>query len=245
MISQDEGGRWSNRAEDAITIVPYDPRWLELFADERCAIRECIDTDVPLAIEHFGSTAIPGVPAKPIIDIMLGADRRHWSTIVQALQGRGYVHWEGNPDVDREFLVKGMPPFGTRRTHHVHLCEVGGPLWERLPCDNENFGVGCPSASCATSSSCGGSCPCRDTGNWLTVPTTVDLSAWAGLCFLGGTGQAIPRVSGTGDCLAPAPPGQLLLRATVWGEPDRMLLLEPVSGQPRLLTCTGADGGCS
>jgi len=117
--------------------------------------------------------------------------------------------------------------------------------WERLPCDNENFGVGCPSASCATSSSCGGSCPCRDTGNWLTVPTTVDLSAWAGLCFLGGTGQAIPRVSGTGDCLAPPPAGQLLLRATVWGEPDRMLLLEPVSGQPRLLTCTGADGGCS
>jgi GrpB-like predicted nucleotidyltransferase (UPF0157 family) len=91
-----------------------------------------VDAAIPLVIEHFGSTAIPGVPAKPIIDILLGADRRHWSTIVQALKRLAYVHWEGNPNADREFFVKGMPPFGTCRTHHVHLCEVGGPLWERL-----------------------------------------------------------------------------------------------------------------
>ena len=132
MIARDENGRWSNQAEDVITIVPYDLRWIEQFADERRAIRLCVDADVPLVIEHFGSTAIPGVPAKPIIDIMLGADRRHWATIIRALEDLGYVHWEGNPDADREFCVKGMPPFGTRRTHHVHLCEVGGPLWERL-----------------------------------------------------------------------------------------------------------------
>jgi type II secretory pathway pseudopilin PulG len=116
--------------------------------------------------------------------------------------------------------------------------------WERLPCDNEAFGVGCPTASCATTNACGGSCPCRDTGTWVNVPATVDLSSWAGLCFLGGTGQAIPRVSGTGDCLSPAPPGQVLLRATVAHQPDRMLLLEAVSGQPRLMNCTAADGGC-
>ncbi len=34
--------------------------------------------------------------------------------------------------MDREFLVKGMPPFGTGRTHHVHICEAGSILWERL-----------------------------------------------------------------------------------------------------------------
>jgi GrpB-like predicted nucleotidyltransferase (UPF0157 family) len=132
VITQDENGRWSNHAEDIITVMPYDRRWVEQFAAERRAIRECVDAAIPLVIEHFGSTAIPGVPAKPIIDIMLGVDRRHWSTIVQALKRITYVHWEDNPDADREFLVKGMPPFGTRRTHHVHICEVGGPLWERL-----------------------------------------------------------------------------------------------------------------
>jgi GrpB-like predicted nucleotidyltransferase (UPF0157 family) len=129
---QEENGRWSNHAEDIINIAPYDHRWVEQFVAERRAIRECVDAAIPLVIEHFGSTAIPGLSAKPIIDIMLGADRWHWSTIVQALKRLAYVHWERNHDPNREFFVKGMPPFGTRRTHHVHLCEVGGPLWERL-----------------------------------------------------------------------------------------------------------------
>ena len=102
------------------------------FADERQAIREAIDAAIPLAIEHFGSTAIPGMPAKPIIDIMIGADRQHWSAIIQALQCLAYVHWTDNPDPDREFLVKGMPPCGARRTHHVLLCEKDSPFWERL-----------------------------------------------------------------------------------------------------------------
>jgi GrpB-like predicted nucleotidyltransferase (UPF0157 family) len=132
MITQDEKGRWSNREEDIINIVPYDPRWVEQFTAERHAIRDCVDAAIPLVIEHFGSTAIPGLPAKPIIDIMVGAERRHWSAIVQALKRMAYVHWEDNPDTEREFLVKGMPPFGTRRTHHVHICEVGSPFWERL-----------------------------------------------------------------------------------------------------------------
>src|SRR5262249_584643 len=54
------------------------------------------------------------------------------------------------------------------RTHNqpVRLAMVndGGVTtarWERLPCDNEVFGIGCPSADCGTSTSCGGSCPCR------------------------------------------------------------------------------------
>ena len=132
MMTQDENGRWSNHAEDVISIVPYDRRWVDQFADERQAIRDGVDASLPLVIEHCGSTAIPGVPAKPIIDILLGAERRHWSAIVQVLKRMAYVHWEDNPDADREFLVKGMPPFGARRTHHVHLCELGGPLWERL-----------------------------------------------------------------------------------------------------------------
>jgi GrpB-like predicted nucleotidyltransferase (UPF0157 family) len=132
MITRDEKGRWSNRAADTITLEPYDPRWADQFADERHAIRHCVDASVPLVIEHFGSTAVPGLPAKPIIDILIGAEHQHWSAIVQALKRIGYVHWEDNPDADREFLVKGMPPFGPRRTHHVHLCERGSPFWERL-----------------------------------------------------------------------------------------------------------------
>jgi GrpB-like predicted nucleotidyltransferase (UPF0157 family) len=60
--------------------------------------------------------------AKPIIDILLmvheGAERVR---VIQGLQEIGYVYWEDNPDPGRMFFVKGMPPFGTRRTHHVHV----------------------------------------------------------------------------------------------------------------------------
>lgn len=132
MLAQDDSGRWNNRAGDVITIEPYNPRWADEFTCEQKAIRESVDASIILVIEHFGSTAIPGLPAKPIIDILIGASREHWSTIIDALKGMQYVHWQDNPNPDRVFLVKGMPPFGVRRTHHIHICEIGSPLWERL-----------------------------------------------------------------------------------------------------------------
>ena len=132
MITKDETGKWNNHAEDIIAVEPYDPRWADQFASEQQAIRECVDASIPFVIEHFGSTAIPGLPAKPIIDILIGASSQHWTAMIEALKGMKYVHWENNPNPDREFLVKGMPPFGVRRTHHVHIAEIDGPLWERL-----------------------------------------------------------------------------------------------------------------
>jgi prepilin-type N-terminal cleavage/methylation domain-containing protein len=137
------------------------------------------------------------------------------------------------------------------RTHNqpVRLAMVtdGGVTtarWERLPCDNEVFGIGCPSAACGTADACGGGCPCRDTGPWIALPTTVDLSSWAGLCFRGGTGQAVPRVSGVADCTGPVPAGALTLNAGLAHQDPQQLLLEPLSGQPRLLSCGTGDAGC-
>ncbi len=129
----------------------------------------------------------------------------------------------------------------------VFLTDAGTPQarWERLPCDNQTFGIGCPSAGCAATAGCGtGSCPCGDMGPSIPLPAGVDLSTWAGLCFQGGTGQAVPRVAGTGDCLGPVPPGLLSLRAGVAHQPDQLLQLEPMTGQPRLLVCSSADAGC-
>jgi len=129
----------------------------------------------------------------------------------------------------------------------VFLTDAGSPQvrWERLPCDNQTFGIGCPSSGCAPTAGCGeGGCPCGDVGPKVPIPAQVDLSSWSGLCFQGGTGQAVPRAAGTGDCLGPVPPGLLTLRAGVAHEPDQFLQLEPMTGQPRLLVCGAADGGC-
>ena len=77
---------------------------------------------VDVALDHFGSTAIPGLAAKPIIDIMVTVDKpSQWPKLIEPIQGLGYVFWADNPRRDRMFFVKGMPPFGKGHTHHLHV----------------------------------------------------------------------------------------------------------------------------
>jgi GrpB-like predicted nucleotidyltransferase (UPF0157 family) len=77
---------------------------------------------------------VPGLAAKPIIDILiavrsLAAAR---DAFVDRLRGLDYVYWAENPKQDRMFFVKGMPPFGAKRSHHVHVTEPQGEMWRRL-----------------------------------------------------------------------------------------------------------------
>jgi GrpB-like predicted nucleotidyltransferase (UPF0157 family) len=119
---------------DEIEIVDYDPGWPILFDEEAKRLRAALDPSLVVGLEHFGSTAIPGLSAKPIIDILIAvrslADAR--AGFVEALGKLDYIHWAENPKTDRMFFVKGMPPFGTGRSHHVHVTEPGGEMWQRL-----------------------------------------------------------------------------------------------------------------
>lgn len=119
---------------DEIEIVLYDPSWPTLFAAEATRLRAVLAPNLILGLEHFGSTAIPGLAAKPIIDILiavpsLAAARE---TAIAPLEDLGYLHWYDNPKTDRMFFVKGLPPHGARRTHHVHMTEPSGEMWQRL-----------------------------------------------------------------------------------------------------------------
>jgi GrpB-like predicted nucleotidyltransferase (UPF0157 family) len=119
---------------DEVEIVDYDPRWPLLFEEEARRLRAALDRSLIVGLEHFGSTAIPALSAKSIIDILVAvrslADAQ--ATFVEALQNLEYVYWADNPRKDRMFFVKGMPPFGSRRSHHVHVTEPDGELWQRL-----------------------------------------------------------------------------------------------------------------
>jgi GrpB-like predicted nucleotidyltransferase (UPF0157 family) len=107
---------------DRIEIVPSDPRWPDAFASEAARIRAALAPHGDPAIEHVGSTAVPGLAAKPVIDILvIEPDVSRWPRFVEAIRGLGYVFWAENPRRDRLFFVKGMPPFGEGRTHHVHV----------------------------------------------------------------------------------------------------------------------------
>jgi GrpB-like predicted nucleotidyltransferase (UPF0157 family) len=119
---------------DEVEIVNYDPRWPVLFDEEARRLRAILDPSLLMGLAHFGSTAVPNLSAKPIIDILIAvrslADAQ--ATFVEALRNLDYVYWADNPKKDRMFFVKGMPPFGSRRSHHVHVTEPHGEMWKRL-----------------------------------------------------------------------------------------------------------------
>ena len=119
---------------DEVEIVNYDPRWPVLFNEEAKRLRAVLDPSLILGLEHFGSTAVPNLSAKPIIDILIAVrsltDAQ--AIFVEALRNLDYVYWADNPKKDRMFFVKGMPPFGSRRSHHVHVTEPHGEMWQRL-----------------------------------------------------------------------------------------------------------------
>jgi GrpB-like predicted nucleotidyltransferase (UPF0157 family) len=119
---------------DEVEIVDYDPRWPLLFNEEARRLRAVLDPSLIMGLEHFGSTAIPGLSAKPIIDILIAVRSlaAAQATFVEALRTLDYVYWADNPKKDRMFFVKGMPPFGSRRSHHVHVTEPDGEMWRRL-----------------------------------------------------------------------------------------------------------------
>ena len=113
-----------------VVIVEYDPRWPALYEAEASAILGAIG-HVIVALEHVGSTSVPGLGAKPIIDILAGvrilADA---AQCVEPLRGLGYEYVpEYEAEIpDRRYFRKG-PPAG--RTHHLHLVEHGGEFWMR------------------------------------------------------------------------------------------------------------------
>jgi len=117
---------------DDIMLAPYDSRWPYLFEEEAAHVRSLLD-DLVTRIEHIGSTAVPGLPAKPIIDLLVGVRSLDAAKqqAVPVLEAIGYSYWRDNPNPQRMFLVKGLPPHGPR-THHIHMVEPTSAEWERL-----------------------------------------------------------------------------------------------------------------
>jgi len=124
---------------EEIAICPYDSRWPESFRREKEHLRSCLPTDLVGRIEHFGSTAVPGLAAKPIVDMLvevvdLQATR---ARIAPALEAQGYdyfwraTHGDSGPPFYAWFIKRDP---GTRaRTHHIHMVEPHfTEHWDRL-----------------------------------------------------------------------------------------------------------------
>ncbi len=110
-------------SEEPIRILAYDPVWPARFERERAALQEAVGPWVTGGIHHVGSTAVPGLAAKPIIDILAGVESLDAGHACFApLAGLGYVH---APYLSEEmhWFCKPSP---SRRTHHLHLAPTGG-----------------------------------------------------------------------------------------------------------------------
>jgi GrpB-like predicted nucleotidyltransferase (UPF0157 family) len=112
-----------------IEIVSYDAAWPSLFEAEAVAIREVMGS-LALRIEHVGSTSVPGLAAKPVIDIQVSvATLATFETHSGALAQVGYTHIPLGPfDLVYPFFQK---PADQPSTHHVHLCVLGSDLERR------------------------------------------------------------------------------------------------------------------
>jgi GrpB-like predicted nucleotidyltransferase (UPF0157 family) len=104
-----------------VELAPYDPDWARLFEAERGEIRAILGP-LALEIEHIGSTAVPGLPAKPVVDILVAVRRLDDAAFcIPPLQTLGYSFVDYPQNTDRRFFRKGQP-----RTFHVHIVEQGG-----------------------------------------------------------------------------------------------------------------------
>ena len=113
-----------------VVVVEYDPSWGARYERERASIVEALGDvmDGVAAIEHVGSTAVPGLAAKPIIDIIVGVrELAAGERCVQPLEGIGYMGSRSRSPETRMSFYRGHPD-----THHLHIVEHGGEEWQRL-----------------------------------------------------------------------------------------------------------------
>lgn len=103
-----------------ITVVDYDPLWEELFEKEKAVINKILGENC-LEIYHIGSTAVPGLVAKPIIDIMPVVKKLDLvDSVAFEFEKIGYEYLGEHGIKGRRFLRKG----GDERTHHLHIFSV-------------------------------------------------------------------------------------------------------------------------
>ena len=119
-----------------VAIVPYDPEWPRMFKDEADHLRNMLPSSIIKRIEHFGSTAVPGLPAKSIIDVLVEVSSlgEVKAEVVPILEAEGYDYfWRPTIGDDPPYYAWFIKRDANGdRTHHIHMVEADSQLWERL-----------------------------------------------------------------------------------------------------------------
>jgi GrpB-like predicted nucleotidyltransferase (UPF0157 family) len=109
-----------------VQLTNWTSRWTELFTEEAVRLRVALG-DLAVAVEHYGSTSVPGLVAKPLLDILVGGPEATDATpYVTALAPLGY-DYAAHAGVPEHFVFGR----GLGRTHLVHVVRYGGAAWHR------------------------------------------------------------------------------------------------------------------
>jgi GrpB-like predicted nucleotidyltransferase (UPF0157 family) len=113
---------------DRIEVVDYDPAWPAEFAVLGRALRQALG-DVAVRIDHIGSTSVPGLAAKPVVDVQIAVRSfEPLSAFKTPLESVGLVHRADNTELTKRYFREAP---GSRRTH-VHVRELGS-FSQQLP----------------------------------------------------------------------------------------------------------------
>src|SRR5829696_3097357 len=108
-----------------IRVLPYDPRWPVRFQHERAELEGLLAPWLSAGVHHIGSTSVPGLAAKPVIDMIAGVDDLAAAeAAVPVLESRSWVHAFHRPRA--LWFRKGT---ADQPTHALHLTEAGSDLW--------------------------------------------------------------------------------------------------------------------
>ncbi|MEP7157996.1 MAG: GrpB family protein [Chloroflexota bacterium] len=115
-----------DRPSDPVELAPYDPAWPERYEVMRARLAAALG-EVAVRIEHVGSTAVPGLSAKPVIDIQVSVpDVTDEDSYRDAIESQGFgLRWI---EPHHRYF---RPPPGLPREYQVHVCSVGSE-WERV-----------------------------------------------------------------------------------------------------------------
>jgi GrpB-like predicted nucleotidyltransferase (UPF0157 family) len=130
MLEQHGDPAGSRELAMAIDIERYDPSWPEQFRVEASNLAELLRPWLATPVEHIGSTSVPGLAAKPILDMMAGVHDLHSaSDAIPVLTSHGYIHGQHRPAT----LWFHKDRNESDLEQNLHLTEPGSSLWrERL-----------------------------------------------------------------------------------------------------------------
>lgn len=119
-------------SDEPIRVVPYDAEWRRQFDCERVLLERVLAPWLDDGIHHVGSTSIPGIAAKPVIDMIAGIrDLAEARAAFEPLGAEGYVYAPHRPGIAHHFYKPS--PRHSERNYGLHLTRSGSDLWrERL-----------------------------------------------------------------------------------------------------------------